>query len=70
MLSPRIMQALKREMFTSFRVCDDLVVDLNSSKKIFIHIYCYFLGPTCSKSAATQMSELISYLNANCKSQW
>lgn len=27
-------------------------------------------GPTCSKSAATQMSELVSYLNSNCKSQW
>eukprot|EP00981_Chlorochromonas_danica_P000459 scaffold96_cov167-Ochromonas_danica.AAC.66 len=27
-------------------------------------------GPTCSKSADTQMSELVSYLNANCKSAW
>ena len=26
--------------------------------------------PTCSKSAATQMSELVTYLNSNCKSQW
>jgi len=29
-----------------------------------------FPCPTCSKSAATQMSELVTYLNANCKSQW
>lgn len=29
-----------------------------------------FPCPTCSKSAATQMSELVSYLNSNCKSQW
>lgn len=29
-----------------------------------------FPCPTCSKSAATQMSELISYLNSNCKSYW
>lgn len=29
-----------------------------------------FPCPTCSKSAATQVSELVSYLNTNCKSQW
>jgi len=29
-----------------------------------------FPCPTCSKSAATQMSELVSYLNTNCKTQW
>ena len=29
-----------------------------------------FPCPTCSKSAATQMSELVNYLNANCKTQW
>lgn len=28
------------------------------------------IGPTCSKSAATQVSELVSYLNSNCKSSW
>lgn len=26
------------------------------------------VGPTCSKSAATQMNELVTYLNSNCKS--
>eukprot|EP01038_Epipyxis_sp_PR26KG_P013541 gene13541-18163_t len=29
-----------------------------------------FPSPTSSKSAATQMNELVSYLNANCKSAW
>lgn len=29
-----------------------------------------FPCPTCSKSAATQVSELVSYLNANYKIQW
>ena len=29
-----------------------------------------FPCPTCSKSASTQMSELVSYLNSNCKSAW
>jgi hypothetical protein len=29
-----------------------------------------FPCPTCSSSAASQMSQLTSYLNANCKSQW
>jgi hypothetical protein len=29
-----------------------------------------FPCPTCSKSAATQMSELVSYLNSNCKAQF
>jgi len=29
-----------------------------------------FPCPTCSKSAASQMSELVSYLNGNCKSEW
>jgi hypothetical protein len=29
-----------------------------------------FPCPTCSKSAATQMSEMISYLNNNCKGAW
>jgi len=29
-----------------------------------------FPCPTCSKSAATQMSELVNYLNSNCKSAW
>eukprot|EP01036_Dinobryon_divergens_P028618 gene28618-37595_t len=29
-----------------------------------------FPCPTCSKSAATQMSELLSYLSSNCKTQW
>lgn len=29
-----------------------------------------FPCPTCSKSAATQMGELVDYLSANCKSQW
>lgn len=29
-----------------------------------------FPCPTCSKSASTQMSELVSYLNNNCKSAW
>lgn len=29
-----------------------------------------FPCPTCSKSASTQMSELINHLNSNCKSQW
>ncbi len=28
------------------------------------------VGPTCSSSAASQMSQLVSYLNSNCKSQW
>jgi hypothetical protein len=28
------------------------------------------IGPTCSKSAATQMSELVNYLNSNCKTAW
>lgn len=27
-------------------------------------------GPTCSKSASTQTGELVSYLKANCASQW
>jgi len=37
------------------------------------YFHFYFVsssGPTCSKSAATQMSELVTYLDANCKSQW
>jgi hypothetical protein len=29
-----------------------------------------FPCPTCSKSAASQMSELVSYLNDNCKKEW
>jgi hypothetical protein len=29
-----------------------------------------FPCPTCSKSAATQVGELVDHLNANCKSQW
>lgn len=29
-----------------------------------------FPCPTCSKSAATQMSELVSYLKSNCASSW
>jgi len=29
-----------------------------------------FPCPTCSKSAGTQMSELVSYINTNCKSAW
>lgn len=29
-----------------------------------------FPCPTCSKSAATQVQELVDYLNANCASQW
>lgn len=29
-----------------------------------------FPCPTCSKSAATQMSELVTYLNSNCKSSF
>lgn len=29
-----------------------------------------FPCPTCSKTAAAQMSELVTYLNANCKSTW
>ena len=29
-----------------------------------------FPDPTSSKSASTQMGELVNYLNANCKSSW
>lgn len=29
-----------------------------------------FPDPTSSKSASTQMGELVSYLNSNCKSSW
>ena len=37
---------------------------------VFLMELCLLPGPTCSKSAATQMSELVTYLNSNCKSQW
>lgn len=33
-------------------------------------IYRNFAGPTCSKSASTQMGELVTYLSSNCKSEW
>ena len=29
-----------------------------------------FIGPTCSASASSQLSQMVSYLNSNCKSQW
>jgi len=29
-----------------------------------------FPCPTCSKSAATQMDEVVKYMNANCKTEW
>ena len=29
-----------------------------------------FIGPTCSASASSQLSQLVSYLHSHCKSQW
>ncbi len=37
---------------------------------LFVFFAVTYIGPTCSSSAASQMSQLVSYLNSNCKSQW
>lgn len=50
------------------QVCNSLKAAANAgiaTRDVYI-----FPCPTCSKSAATQINELVNYLNANCKSAW
>lgn len=57
---------------SSGSVDPNVCTSLNAAKNAGISrrdVY-LFPCPTCSKSAATQMSELVSYLNSNCKSAW
>jgi len=49
-------------------VCNSIVAAANAGIKI--RDTYMFPCPTCSKSASTQMSELVNYLNSNCKSSW
>jgi hypothetical protein len=49
-------------------VCNSLTTAYSAGFKVR-DVY-MFPCPTCSKSATTQMSELVSYINSNCKSQW
>jgi hypothetical protein len=49
-------------------VCNSVIAAYNAGIKTR-DVY-LFPCPTCSKSAATQMSELVSYLNGHCKTQW
>lgn len=49
-------------------VCTSLTSAYNAGIK-YRDVY-LFPCPTCSKSAATQMSELVSYLNSKCKTQF
>jgi len=50
------------------QVCTSIIAAYNAGIKI--RDTYLFPCPTCSKSASAQMSELVSYLNTNCKSQW
>jgi hypothetical protein len=50
------------------QVCTSIINAYNAGVKVR-DVY-LFPCPTCSKSASTQMSELVSYLNGHCKSQW
>lgn len=49
-------------------VCTSLINAYNAGFKTR-DVY-LFPCPTCSIAAATQMSQLVNFLNANCKSQW
>lgn len=50
------------------QVCSSIIAAANAGIKT--RDTYMFPCPTCSKSAAAQMSELVSHLNGNCKSQW
>eukprot|EP01036_Dinobryon_divergens_P023120 gene23120-31437_t len=54
--------------YVDTQVCTSLINAYNAGMKVR-DVY-LFPCPTCSKSAATQMSELVSYLHTNCKVQW
>jgi GH25 family lysozyme M1 (1,4-beta-N-acetylmuramidase) len=53
-------------------VDSNVCTNLNNAKSagIAVRDVYMFPCPTCSKSASTQMSELVSYLKSNCASAW
>jgi GH25 family lysozyme M1 (1,4-beta-N-acetylmuramidase) len=50
------------------QVCTSIISAYNAG--INVRDTYLFPCPTCSKSASTQIGELVSYLKANCASQW
>jgi hypothetical protein len=63
-----IPRGYKSSGYVDTNVCGTLT---NAQKAGIKHLDVYlFPCPTCSKSASTQMSELVNYLNDNCKSSW